>query len=182
MFYHFTVIELFQPFIREESSTGSLAREMTAASLAHLRRILYIQRFRYGGPPLTSAIIHPIHVLARDLVERLARATEPDAEAEFYAVLCVDALTQISACYPVTNGVLRDLVGRVGTPEASDRLAPELLGALRGVEGGSFSAREGARRREARERREMYLEMAVANPRRDVMNWLEDATGELRLA
>jgi hypothetical protein len=113
-------------------TSGVLARDIADALLAQLRRLLYIQRYRYGGPPQASTTMHPIRVLAVDLLERISQAAGQEyEECEFYIILCVNALMQMSACYPVTKGILRDLVDRADA--AGVRLPEAVLAVLRGV-------------------------------------------------
>jgi hypothetical protein len=85
MIYHAIVIEAFRPFrdlkthLPSTSSEPappptSIARQIIEASLAQLRRLFYIQRYRYGGPPVPGLIANPIHILASALLEDLREA------------------------------------------------------------------------------------------------------------
>lgn len=181
MLFHATVIDVFTPILRSPSNAGALARDMTSASLAQLRRILYVQRYRYGGPPLTSAVVHAVHVLAKDLVERLIRAKNTDGESEFYLVLAIDTLMQISTCYPMARSILRGLVDRVNSAEARGRLPPEVVSMFRGVEE-AFFVKPTKPQPRARELYALDLEMAVTDPSRIVMDWLESAAGGMKLS
>ncbi|KAF2647779.1 hypothetical protein K491DRAFT_671684 [Lophiostoma macrostomum CBS 122681] len=85
MIYHSVVIEAFRPFRTLRTtplSTSSeplapptsIARQIMDASLTQLRRLFYIQRHRYGGPPLPGLLAMPLHILASALLEDLAEA------------------------------------------------------------------------------------------------------------
>ena len=52
----------------------SIARQIIEASLSQLRRLFYIQRYRYGGPPVSGLLASPIHTLASALLEDLLEA------------------------------------------------------------------------------------------------------------
>ncbi|KAM0321360.1 hypothetical protein ACHAQA_010162 [Verticillium albo-atrum] len=74
VYFHAAVVELFDPYRHDDTTPGVLARYMADPSLAQLRRLLYIQRYQYGGPPQASTTTHQIRVLAVDLHERISQA------------------------------------------------------------------------------------------------------------
>lgn len=180
MYFHMAVVDLFEPFRQDEGSSGALARSVSDASFAQLRRLLYIQRYRYGGPPQSSTTLHPIHVLAVDLLERITQADgqEEQTEAEFYVILCIDALMQLSASFPVTKSILRSVVE--GADAAGVHLPEEVLGMFRGV-GEAYFRWPKTTSEAGQEYFSMDLEMAVADPSEAVMGWLEKAAARLKL-
>lgn len=179
MFFHTAVVDLFGRFSQDDGSSGALGREVTDASLAQLRRLLYIQRYRFGGAPQSSTTLYPIRLLTADLLERIALAEgRSEEEAEFYLILCMDALLQLSACYPATKTILRDVVERADA--VGIRLPEEVLTMLRSV-GEAYFRRPAAMNDAARGQFDLDLEMAMSDPSEAVMEWLEQAAGRLRL-
>jgi hypothetical protein len=170
MYFHTAVVELFDPFRRYDTASGAFARNIADASMAQLRRLLYIQRYRYGGPPQASTTMHSIRVLAVDLLERISRAAgQADEECEFYIILCVDALMQVSSCYPFTKGILRDLVSRADA--AGVRLPEEVLALFRGIGEACFH-RPVTMIEEGRAHLSIDVLMAETDPSEAVMTWL----------
>jgi hypothetical protein len=180
MYFHTAVVDLFEPFRRAESDSGGLAHEVSDASFSQLRRLLYIQRYRFGGPPQSSTTLHPVRVLTIDLLERISQGDgqSEDDETEFYVILCIDALMRLSACFPVTKAILRGVVE--GADMVGMRLPEEVLAMFRGV-GEAYFRRPTAVSETGSDQSPMDLDTPVADPSEAVMEWLEEAAGRLKL-
>ncbi|KAI1871490.1 uncharacterized protein JN550_004484 [Neoarthrinium moseri] len=112
MFYHGIIIGIYRPFTEAQCLMKRLARETMQASSSQLMRLLYIQRYRFDGPPFTSMTIGSVHILTFSLFEELAKAEDVGPETSFYLVLCAEAMKQYGDAYAAVHKLLYDLIGK----------------------------------------------------------------------
>lgn len=112
MFFHGIVVEIFRHLVGAESPDKGKAREIMQASLAQLRRLLFVQRYRYDGPPFNSTTIGSIHILTYALLEDLAKSTSVDPEASFYLVMCAESMKKYGDAFPEIHKILHSLLAK----------------------------------------------------------------------
>ncbi|KAI1813727.1 hypothetical protein GGS20DRAFT_586237 [Poronia punctata] len=110
MFYHGIVAKAFRPFTGADFLYQEQASSVLEASLTQLRRILYVQRHRFDGPPFNATTIGSVHVLTFSLLEGLARSDEVDRETSFDMVLAAESMKKYGEAFPAIKKSLHRLL------------------------------------------------------------------------
>lgn len=82
------------------------------ASMSQMRRILYIQRHQYDGPPFSSATAGSFRAFTSEILEQLARWDGVDSHARFYLVLAAEAMERHGQGFPLIHQAIHELLNR----------------------------------------------------------------------
>jgi hypothetical protein len=124
MFYHGIVAKAFRPFTGKNCPYREPAKAMMKASVAQLKRLLYIQRYHFDGPPFNATTIGSVHILTFSLLEELARSQEVDRETSFDLILALQAMKKYGEAFPAIHKILQRLLERAS--RRHPELPPEL--------------------------------------------------------
>ncbi|KAK7990593.1 hypothetical protein PG990_014873 [Apiospora arundinis] len=123
-FFHGIMVQLFRPFANFDFPGQDNAKAVTQASLSQMRRIIYTQRYRYGGPPFSSTTVGSIHLFTSSLLEELAKSEDVDPHARFYLVLAAEEMKRCGDSFPFIHKVLHQLLSKARSD--GTRLPPDL--------------------------------------------------------
>lgn len=123
-FFHAIMVQLFRPFANFDFPGQADAKAVTQASLSQMRRIIYTQRYRYGGPPFSSTTVGSIHLFTSSLLEELAKSEDVDPHARFYLVLAAEEMKRCGDSFPFIHKVLHQLLSKARSD--GTRLPPDL--------------------------------------------------------
>ncbi|KAK8117899.1 uncharacterized protein PG998_006180 [Apiospora kogelbergensis] len=123
-FFHGIMVQLFRPFANFDFPDQANAKAITQASLSQMRRIIYTQRYRYGGPPFSSTTVGSIHLFTSSLLEELAKSDDVDPHARFYLVLAAEEMKRCGNAFPFIYKVLHQLLSKARSD--GTRLPPDL--------------------------------------------------------
>ncbi|KAK7937323.1 uncharacterized protein PG986_014191 [Apiospora aurea] len=123
-FFHAIMVQLFRPFANFDFPGQANAKAVTQASLSQMRRIIYTQRYRYGGPPFSSTTVGSIHLFTSSLLEELAKSDDVDPHARFYLVLAAEEMKRCGDAFPFIHKVLHQLLSEARSD--GTRLPPDL--------------------------------------------------------
>ncbi|KAK7960450.1 hypothetical protein PG988_011664 [Apiospora saccharicola] len=123
-FFHGIMVQLFRPFANFVFPGQANAKAVTQASLLQMRRIIYTQRYRYGGPPFSSTTVGSIHLFTSSLLEELAKSEDVDPHARFYLVLAAEEMKRCGDAFPFIHKVLHQLLSKARSD--GTRLPPDL--------------------------------------------------------
>ena len=103
---------MFRPFAHADFSQQLSARDTMLASMAQMRRILYIQRHQYDGPPFSSATAGSFRAFTSEILEQLARWDGVDSHARFYLILAAAAMERHGQGFPLIHQAIHELLTR----------------------------------------------------------------------
>jgi hypothetical protein len=110
MFYHGIIVKAFRPFASGDFPYREQAGSLIKASSLQLRRLLYVQRHRFDGPPFNATTVGSVHVLTFSLLEELARSEEVDGETSFDLVVAAEAMKKYGEAFPAIHKSLHRLL------------------------------------------------------------------------
>ncbi|KAK8013755.1 hypothetical protein PG991_009348 [Apiospora marii] len=111
-FFHAIMVQLFRAFASFDFPRQAEAKTVTQASMSQMRRLVYTQRYRYDGPPFSSATVGSVHVFTSSLLEELAKASDVDGHARFYLVLAAEEMKRCGESFPFTHKILHQLLSK----------------------------------------------------------------------
>lgn len=103
---------MFRPLAHADFREQLLARNTMLASMSQMRRILYIQRHQYDGPPFSSATAGSFRAFTSEVLEQLARGDGVDGHARFYLILAAEAMERHGRAFPLIHKAIHELLTR----------------------------------------------------------------------
>ena len=101
---------MFRPFAHADFRQQLPARDIMLASMSQMRRILYIQRHQYDGPPFSSATAGSFRAFTSEILEQLARWDGMDNHARFYLILAAEAMERHGEGFPLIHKAIHELL------------------------------------------------------------------------